>query len=488
MRYVLIFCLLLVAGNVYADVQQVFLIQNSGWMEPFFEDSQSKLRPLTCALIQAISLPDQDIIVATFNQDGAVAGENSPKLVYKGKPAPEKVKAVVDSLKLPKRPDGKFADADFQGALNGTLLRLVKRQPAVIWLITNNKNDPNNSPDVITHTKGFYRLLREHPAIGNLLAFPISMAVKGRYFQEGGLMIYCLSFGEPADSLFSRIIDSKKLKALFTGRPIRLKPLEKQPLLFEPKEVLTPKIHASTQAGKLVLFGLESLKRGGVIMISGRLFSNYYPQDITSADLSLDWASFGNQKGPGLPNEIKPTSLKNLSTGGVIDNVLISIQIPPLPSVWSSDSLFSNGYTIKGVLRISLTNLNMSLSPDFRKKMESVFGLGQLPEIFYPNKKIQNAETLLPVQMSVEYPVWPLALLLACMLLIAVSSLFVLIMMGRERRYKVEVNGQLVPVAVKPFRTIKVYSESVAVAEIRGALFGKPSLEITNEDYRVKLR
>ena len=120
--------------------------------------------------------------------------------------------------------------------------------------------------------------------------------------------------------------------------------------------------------------------------------------------------------------------------------------------------------------------------------MESVFGLGQLPEIFYPDKDIQNAETLLPVQMSVEYPVWPLVLLLACILLIVVGSLLFLIMMGRERRYNVEVNGQLVRVAVKPFKTRNVYSESVVVAEIRGAIFGKPNLKITKEDYRVKLR
>jgi hypothetical protein len=479
---------LLVAGTVYAGVTQVFLIQNSGWMEPFFEDTKSQLRPLASALIQAASLPSQHIVIASFNQKGAVTVEDSPRVVYEGKAVPAKVSAAIDAITLPKRADGKFADADFQGALNETLLNVVKRDSSLIWLITNNKNDPNNSPDVVKHVQGFYRFLREHPAIENVVAFPITMPVRGRYYREGGLMIYALSFGKSADAVFKEVMRSQKLKALLPGYPILLKPLEKQPLLFEPIEVLTPKVKASISNGSLMLSGLENMKDGGVVTVKGRLTSNYHPQEIEKARLHIEWASFGHDQKPNLHNEIKPASLVNLAPGGSVDNVTISIGVPPLPSIWSSDSLFKNGYNIRGVLRISLTELEMSLSSNFKNKMESIFGLGQLPAIFYPDKNVRKAETLLPVQMSVEYPVWPLALLLISLLLLIVAALIGLPMIGRERRYKVDIDGQSVQVALKPYRKHTIRWEGVEVAEIKGTLFGKPTLKTTNERYLVRLR
>jgi len=403
-QIILAVSILFVANNAaIAGIPQVYLIQNSGWMEPFFNDINSKLRPLVIALIHATSADDRDIIIASFNQSGAIPGEPSPKVIYKGKARPEDVNKSINVIDLPKRPDGKFADADFEGALNTTLSEVLNRQPAIIWMITNNKNDPNNSPDVIAHTKGFYHLLRDHPGIKRVIAIPVTMPTQGRFFREGGLMIYALSFGQTTDKLLEEITASVGMKNLFTKPPVRIKPLTEQPVIFEPIAVLNPGVDARIDKGSLILTGLESLKTGGRLSIKGKLNSNYYPQEIKSAVLTMDWVNFEKSKVPELPNQISPSSVCNLPPGGVIDNVKIDIQVPPLPTLWSVDTLLSNGYELSGVLRISLNELKMSLSPDFERQMNSIFGLGSLPEIFYPDKDLKTAQTLLPVRMTIYY-------------------------------------------------------------------------------------
>ncbi|MDI6792016.1 MAG: hypothetical protein QME81_03995 [bacterium] len=458
-------------------------------MEPFFTDTNSKLKPLVTALIQATSSEEQDIVIASFNQSGAIAGESSPRIIYKGKARVAEVTNAVNAVTLPRRQDGKFADADFKGALNETFLNVLNRQPAIIWMITNNKNDPNNSPDIIANTSGFYQLLRDHPGIGRVIAYPVTMPSQGRYFREGGLMIYALSFGQAADMPLDQILASSNIRRLFTKPQVRIKPLTEQPVIFEPTAVFTSGIEARIDKGILVLTGLESLKQGGTISIKGKLNSNYYPQEVNSAKLSLDWASFGKSRKHGLPNKITPASLHGLPPGGIIDNIQIDIQIPPLPSLWNADTLFSNGYELSGALRITLSDLIMSLSPDFEQQMNSIFGLGQLPEIFYPDRNIRSAQTLLPVHMVVRYPVWPLAIASIAFILLAAATLAGIIILNRERRYKIEVDGQLVNVSVRPFKTKPVYSPGGAkVAELKGAFIGNPAIKSATEDVNIKIR
>lgn len=481
----------------FAGSPQVYLLQNSGWMEPFFTDKDSGLRPLFAALIQSTSSKDQDIVIAGFNQSGAIAGESSPKVVYKGKAVPEEVKKAVDSIGLPRRPDGKLADADFEGALNATLLEILNRQPAIIWMITNNKNDPDSSPDnspgVVAHTKNFYRLLHDHPGIKRVVAFPVTMPVRGLRYREGGLMIYALSFGWTTDKLLERITTSEGIKHLFTKPPVMIKPLAEQPVAFEPAAVLTYGVKATIvkdNGNSTIIFtGLESFKNGGIISVRGSLKSNYYPQEIKSAQLSMDWANFGKSKEPGLPIKITPELVSDLPPGGGIDNVRIDIQIPPLPSFWSADGLLSNGYELSGVLRITLNNLKLSLSSDFERQMNSIFGLGQLPEIFYPDKNITTAKTLLPVRMVVVYPVWPLAVALAAVILIIILSIAGIILLNHEKCYKVEVDGRLVNVFAKPLKTIAVYSSNgEKVADLRVSFTGKPRITPVNDGVNIRLR
>ena len=44
-----------------AGIQQAFLVQNSGWMEPFYTDEQSQLKALVGAVAQAATNPSDKV-------------------------------------------------------------------------------------------------------------------------------------------------------------------------------------------------------------------------------------------------------------------------------------------------------------------------------------------------------------------------------------------------------------------------------------------
>ena len=70
------------AVGVHASVQQAYLVQNSGWMEPFYTDPQSQFKPLVAAVANATSHADDTVFLLAFNQSN---GANvSPQLVYEG--------------------------------------------------------------------------------------------------------------------------------------------------------------------------------------------------------------------------------------------------------------------------------------------------------------------------------------------------------------------------------------------------------------------
>ena len=68
MRKLLVYPLLVVFGAVSTQLhamQQAFLVQNSGWMEPFYVDSTSQFKPLVAAVAAALwLLPAAGLLIA----------------------------------------------------------------------------------------------------------------------------------------------------------------------------------------------------------------------------------------------------------------------------------------------------------------------------------------------------------------------------------------------------------------------------------------
>src|SRR5688500_14646643 len=94
-----------------AAVPQAFLVQNSGWMDSFYSDPSSPFKRVVEAVITAVTEPDETVTVSAFNQ--TVPGNESPRLVFTGRPGPS-LAAALAALSVAQKPSGALADTDFQ--------------------------------------------------------------------------------------------------------------------------------------------------------------------------------------------------------------------------------------------------------------------------------------------------------------------------------------------------------------------------------------
>jgi hypothetical protein len=67
--------LCLAASGAHA-VPQVVLVQNSGWMEPFYTDPSSQFKPLVAELVGAVASNGDPLVLASFNQ--SLPGRSRP--------------------------------------------------------------------------------------------------------------------------------------------------------------------------------------------------------------------------------------------------------------------------------------------------------------------------------------------------------------------------------------------------------------------------
>ncbi len=105
-------------------VQHAFLVQNSGWMEPFFTDPKSQLKPLVAALAQAVTTEQDSVSTLAFSQ---TAGSNqSPKLLLQSAGG-QGIAQALTPLQVARKGDGgpkaPLADTDFKEAILGTIYR-----------------------------------------------------------------------------------------------------------------------------------------------------------------------------------------------------------------------------------------------------------------------------------------------------------------------------------------------------------------------------
>ena len=94
------------ASSLTCAGQHAFLVQNSGWMEPFYQDQNSQLKPLVNAVVQTVTQPSDTIAVAMFNQSNAVS--KSPTVIYQGA-GKQNVSQQLSQQSIAKKSDKAYA-------------------------------------------------------------------------------------------------------------------------------------------------------------------------------------------------------------------------------------------------------------------------------------------------------------------------------------------------------------------------------------------
>lgn len=284
-------CIALLAQCMPAlAVSHVVLVQNSGWMEPFYTDSQSRFKPLITELVMAVAQPGDPMVLAAFNQ--ALPGAPSPKALlsfkFDAKSSRKQVAGALAALDLARKPGSQvYADTDLNEAVGTAVRSALGGKPGLVWLVTNNRNSPNNDQATASRNREFYELIHRGGAITRALAYPLQMPVQGAHYRANGLMIYVFAVGEQGARELKALVASGAVAKVITEPPARLKPLDQDLVRLVPRKVSdAPGVAFSMAPGGTLRADVDAQARAPAAKIVWNLENTIYPYTIASAQIS----------------------------------------------------------------------------------------------------------------------------------------------------------------------------------------------------------
>ena len=415
-----------------------------------------------------------EIVIAAFNQDGQIPNRHSPEVLYRGDYDSAAVARALQTLDLAWRPGGRLADADFNGALAAGVNGLLAGRSGILWFVTNNKNSPNNSQEVVHNTRAFAEALRSSQVLPYIVAYPLRMPVKGKLYSETGLIIYGIAYGNEAAEELRGLVRTAPLTQLFRDPPVQLKQLDQAPLVFTPQTVTPGTVTASPlPSGGVWVHDVPA--DGVALRIRGTLRSDYYPQVIEQARATLRWDQLQLVGGTVQPAaELIPGTLHRLAPKDVLEDVTLVITIPEIPRPPGFAGLLANGDTVIGVLAIELDDLTLTLQDEFSLKLGQIAALDQLPDVFLDYRRITVATTRIPIQVDVRFSMVPLLLTLGALVGAILVALAFAYLLGRSREYTVRVADRMQRFRLRPFRNQEVRLPDGRVTRVTGTVFGSP--------------
>lgn len=473
--FILIAAALLISSQLWAasSVPQVYLVQNSGWMLPFYDDPNSRLKDIVTELSGRVKQHGGgQQILASFNQ--SLGDNKSPRLHYQGDEQ-NKFNEAIKSIEPAHKPGrSTYTDTDFKEAIVGAITNYSPGKSCLIWIITNNKNSPDNSHETVERNKEFYHFLQESGEIKRIVAFPYAMKVQSKSqpnFRSNGLMIYAMAYGDAADQLLQQMLAAN---APFGKQAARLKPLNAEALTFIPKGVKgSNSVKASVPDRKTLVLSFDAASKPEVAEIHGQFRNDFYPYDIRSANVGMTSGFRGGKE--GISSQLSTDKITNIPAGGMSSDIVVKISVPPVPSPWSPEVILGSGYRSNGVLQFELTDQQLGISKEFVQSMSEIFPNDPLPDLFVPGESAKKSVTKQPLLIQVVYPSWPTIVLGLLLLAIIGSVITSLLVMRREKIYKVSVDGVQKPYGLRPFGEAVIKNaegERVGVLK-RG--FGKPA-------------
>ena len=471
-----------VAAQAQAPVSQVVLVQNSGWMEPFYEDGASPLKPLVSRLANAVA-GNGDVAVGLFNQ--ADAAHPSPQWIYRGSGNGTGLDRALAGANLARKQSGAYADTDFKEALLGAIAEGLGQRPGIVWIITNNKNSPNNSDEIAARNREFYELLHGESVIPRIAAFPYKSRVRGRNYSANGLMIYAIAYGQSADAALQTMLQTPALAQVLPEGHVRLKPLTEAAVRFVPTGAKASRGIAVglAQDGSTLVLSFDAATDMRVAQVQGRFENMFNPYRIRSARVSLV-----APPAIGLHGSISADRLQALDPGQRSDEMTLSLGLPPLPSRWSREVLLRSGYERQGAIDIRLDDQRLEVSPAFIARMQELFPGDPLPDVFLPTIAAGASVTRVPLLLKVTYPVWPAVVVYGGGLLLLIGLLLGIALFGNARNVTVLVDSEPRQYRLKPFASVQVIDERAGhVATVKRGLAG-PRIIWANPDVPVRLK
>jgi hypothetical protein len=412
MRALTILALLCGAGSAWAT-PHVFLVQNSGWMEPFYSDPASPFKPLVTELALAVAQPGDALVLAAFNQSQPNAP--SPRALVSttvDKGTRSAVTRALAGLDTAHKAGGALADTDLGEAVSAAMTQALGGRDGIVWLVTNNRNSPNNDQATAQRNREFYQLIHQGGKIRTALAFPLRMPVKGEHYRANGLMVYAFAIGENGARALDGLLASGAVRKIITEPPARLKPLDRDTVRLVPRKV-------ENAPGVTFAMGRNGVLRADVApnaaapsaKIAWHLENTMYPYTIVSATLSARSKLGGEDRAVTLGSSRGSTQVLALAPGKPQPlGSTLQLPVAQLPGKWSMAAFKSAGsaYVLPGTIEVHLADQKLALSQGFKERMTELFPGDPLPEIFTPPAQVQASTAVLPIEVRVHYGSAPL--------------------------------------------------------------------------------
>ena len=471
-------------------VSHVFLVQNSGWMEPFYSDAGSHYKSLVTELVMAVARPGDPMVLASFNQ--SLPGAPSPRallaLRFELASARGKVTKALAALEVARKPGAAtFADTDLNEAVSTAITTALAGKPGLVWLFTNNRNSPNNDQETARRNREFYELIHRGGAITRALAFPLRMPVQGRHYRASGLMIYVFAIGEQGARELKALQASGVIGKVITEPAARLKPLDQDTVRLVPRKVSdAPGVAFSMAQGGALRADVQSAARTPAARIEWNLENTMYPYTIASATISARSRLAGEER----PIQLASSSVRALAPGKSMPLASrMELPVRQLPGNWSLEALKSAGsaHVMPGQIALQLTGQRLELSQAFRQRMATLFPGDPLPDIFTPPTQVKGSIALLPLDVRVHYGIGPLMALIGGALALLGALGAAALAFARPRKAHVTVEDELRTMHARAGTTQPIFDKAGnKVARLKTTLFGHRLIDL-REGAQVRL-
>ena len=483
---------LLCAATAARATPHVFLVQNSGWMEPFYSDPQSPFKPLVTELALAVAQPGDALVLAAFNQSQPNAP--SPRALVSatvGKGTRAAVTQALAGLDTARKAGGALADTDLGEAVNAALTQALGGKDGIVWLVTNNRNSPNNDQATNARNREFYRLIHQGGKIRTALAFPLRMPVKGAHYSANGLMVYAFAIGEGGARALDGLLASGAVRKIITEPPARLKPLDRDTVRLVPRKVENaPGVTFTMSQTGLLRADVAPNAAAPNAKIAWHLENTIYPYTIVSATLSARSKLGGENRTVTLGSTQGDTQVSALAPGKPQPlGSTLQLPVAQLPGKWSMAAFKSAGsaYVLPGTIEVHLADQKLALSQGFKARMGELFPGDPLPEIFTPPSQVQASTAVLPIEVRVHYGSGPLVAAGAGLLALLAAGAAAAYGWMRPRRTLVTVEDEQRTMHARTGTVQPIYDKAGnEVARLKTTLFGHQLIDL-REGAQVRL-
>ncbi len=424
----------------------VFLVQNSGWMEPFFTDPNSPYKALITEVLLAATEPQDLLLLAAFNQ--SLPNAPSPKAllsttVPEAKALRAQVGGALGALGLAHKPGSQaLADTDLNEAVSAAIQQGLGHRPGLIWLFTNNKNSPNNDQATASRNREFYQLIHQGSDITAAMGFALKMPLQGKQYRANGMMVYVFASQPEGAKQLQALLARGRLQQVLTEPAARLKPLDRDTVYLQPQRVInSPGVRFSLGQNNMLWADVAPGARQPQAKIEWLLQNQMYPYTIVSATVAAQ-----SHLGKEIHKvDLDRTAIHQLTpqTAQPLQTVL-QLPLAQLPGKWSLAALSKAGsaYIVPGQIELQLSEQKLSLAEPFKQRMAEIFPGDPLPDIFAPPPGIKQSHAILPLQVRVEYGIAPLLAALGSAALLAAAALAAYVQMGKLRQVRYRLEGR----------------------------------------------